>query len=206
MSDDNVTEIFEAPEAEVPALEGDLTVQDILDEKTKAAYHSILELWREVIKPAREMLGSRVTPQWATRMVQGYPEITYGDCPALADLYYSRIMVLHDILLLEIESDAECLNVTNATDDVQENGHHYVNLLIEWQKQFLQWELEWDTASPSAAIEVAALSEVHKMFFDQQGITGLLDQINFEFTDDDRQILSDALQELMDAAEAVSGE
>jgi hypothetical protein len=53
---------------------------------------------------------------------------------------------------------------------------------------------------------VAALSEVHSMFFSPEGVTGLLDQINFQFTDADRQLLQEELQELLNEAEKVTSE
>jgi hypothetical protein len=200
---DEITETFETPEEAAADMPGQLTVQDVLDAAEATPYHTILEIWRGVLAPAREQIGSRITPQWATRMVSTYAQVKYEDMPAFGQLYYERIGLLADILDLEIEIDDECLNRTSAQEDVENNSEHYVNLLTEWQRQFLQWEIDWDATSPTAAIEVAALSEVHKMFFDPQGITALLDEINFVFTDGDRENLAEALQELLTAAEAV---
>ena len=177
------------------------TVQDILDEANKAPYHSILEVWREVLAPAHKERKTKITPQWANRICTMYRELAFADMLEFRDRYFDKIAELETILLVEIESDDECLNVTSPEEDVEHNNHHYLNILIDWQRAFLSWELAWDCADPDAAIELAAISEVHRMFFDQNGLTALLDQIKFEFTDDDRDLLAASLQELRDAQE-----
>jgi hypothetical protein len=180
----------------------DLTVEDIISEANNASYHTILEVWREVLRPAASEQTKRITPQWATRVIGTYHDITYADMPAFRELYFGKIMHLAEILDDEIATDDECLNLTSAEEDVEENTPHYLNVLFAWQMQFMQWEIEWDAVSPTAAIEVAALAEVHKMFFDPQGITALLDQINFQFTDTDRDTLGELLASLIEDADS----
>lgn len=182
-------------------IEGELTVEDIIAEANNAGYHTILEVWREVLKPAATEQTKRITPQWATRVVNTYHGVTYGDMPAFRELYFGKILHLATLLDDEIASDDECLNLVSAEEDVENNSAHYLNVLFGWQMQFLQWELEWDAASPTAAIEVAALAETHKMFFDPQGLTALLDQINFQFSDTDRDTLGELLAAMVENAE-----
>ena len=176
-------------------------MQDILDEANNVAYHSILEVWREVLKPARTERTTKITPQWANRIVTTYQGVDFGDMHHFRDRYFDKIAELENILLGEIELDDECLNVTKPEEDVEHNTHHYINVLTNWQKTFLSWELDWSAAASDAAVELAAISEVHRMFFDQNGLTALLDQIKFEFSDDDRDLLAAELQELRDARE-----
>jgi hypothetical protein len=185
-------------------IEGELTVEDIIAEANNAGYHTILEVWREVLRPADAERSKRITPQWATRVVGTYHGVTYADMPAFRELYFGKILHLAGILEDEIESDDECLNLTTAEEDVEHNTSHYLNVLFAWQMQFMQWEIEWDATSSTAAIEVAALAEVHKMFFDPQGITALLDQIAFQFTDTDRDTLGELLAGLIENAEGGS--
>lgn len=197
-------ETFEAPEA---ADEQELTVQDILDQAAETPYHTILEMWREVLLPSRTMAQEKVSPQWASRLVNSFPELRYADTPKLAEVYYDGISELLSILELEIAQDDECLKQTSAEEDVAYNGARYLNILTEWQALFLMWELEWDATSELAAIEIASMSEIHKMFFDPQGITALLDQINFQVTDADREVISDRLKDVLESARSeVNGE
>lgn len=177
------------------------TVQDILDDANAAAYHTILEVWREVLKPAQTERTKRITPQWANRIVTTYNGLAFADMLEFRDRYFDKIKELEDILVAEIDSDDECLNVITPEEDVEANSSHYLNVLINWQKAFLSWELAWDCADPDASIELSAISEVHRMFFDQNGLTALLDQIKFEFTDDDRDLLAAELNDLRGAQE-----
>ena len=178
------------------------TVQDILDEANKAPYHTVLEVWQQVLAPAEAERSAHITPQWATRITTSYNGVALYDMVDFRDLYFDKVLEFAGILDDEIATDDECLNLTSPEEDVEHNGHHYLNVLINWQKAFLQWELDWDCMSDTAAVEIAAMSEVHRMFFDQNGFIALLDQIKFEFTDADRDLLADILQEMKDSAKA----
>jgi hypothetical protein len=70
-----------------------------------------------------------------------------------------------------------------------------------WQITVLGWELDWDCMDPDAPAELAAISEVHTMFFGEVGLTALLDEIPFEFTDMHREALALALQSFKDGRE-----
>jgi len=176
--------------------QSDLTVEDILAEADTAPYHTILEVWREVLKPAAAERTVKIAPQWANRICSTYREVSFRDIPAFRDSYFDKIDELKEILDVEINSDVECFNMTSAEEDVELNSHHYLNLLIEWQKALLEWELEWDCTHPDAATDLAAISEVHRMFFDPTGLTSLLDNIQFEVTDADRDLLTTELETL----------
>lgn len=181
-------------------IEGELTVEDIIGEAKGAGYHTILEIWQKVIAPGRTERHKPIAPQWSVRIITQYPGIGFTDMPQFRDLYFDKIQELEMILEASIEEDPECLTPTTAEEDVEANGARYIRIITDWQKAALLWELGWDPQMPTAAIEVAAISEVHKMFFAQEGLITLLDQINLEFTDENRQALSDELEE-MKAAE-----
>lgn len=177
------------------------TVEDILEQANAAPYHTILEVWREVLKPAATERKAKITPQWANRICTTYREINFEDMLEFRDRYFDKIGELEAVLAAEIETDDECLNLTTPDEDAEHNAHHYLNVLTNWQKTFLSWELDWDCADPDASIELGAISEVHRMFFDQNGLTALLDQIKFEFSDADRDLLAAELQDLRDSRE-----
>lgn len=157
------------------------------------SFHTVLEVWREVLKPAAEEMKTQVTPTWAHRVVTSYPEIAFADLKEFQTRYFTKILELANILNHEINEDPECLGYANVEEDSKHNGHHYKNILLNWQLQFLEWELEWDCIDEWAAVEFAAMSEVHKMFFGEQSITAYLESIRFEFTEDDQQLVAEAL-------------
>ena len=173
------------------------------------AYHTILEVWRAVLEPAAELAKEKVTPQYASKMVATYAGLTLADCKDLQASYYAKIGQLAEILDLEIKSDPDCLSYSEPEDDAEENAYHYKGLLLTWQQLFLQWELEWTCTDEGAGVELAAISEVHKLFFGQTGLTQHLDNIRLEYTEDDQAELAEALQEQRDqfvTTEAVNGE
>lgn len=157
-------------------------------------FHPILRIWREVLEPAAEEAKKVVTPQWAARTCAQYMQLTFADMNAFRDRYYDKIEQLRQVLLAEIASDDECLNTTSPEEDKEQNSQHYKALLSDWQKIFLQWELDWRCTDDDAAVELAAVSEVHKMFFSQEGICAYLDNIQLEYTEADQQALAVELE------------
>jgi hypothetical protein len=169
----------------------DSAIADFID--GEPSFHTILEVWREVLRPAQDSRTERITPQWASRICSKYDRLKFSDMPEFRDRYFGKIAELEDILHAVIASDDECLNQATAEEDVQHNSAHYIQILTDWQIAVLGWELDWDCTDPSAVAELAAISEVHTMFFGDVGITSLLDQIQFEFTDLHRDALGMAL-------------
>jgi hypothetical protein len=176
-------------------------IQEFIEGSEPPKYHTILQVWREVLRPAADEAKKRITPQWANRIVTSYTGVSFGDMADFKDLYFGKIMELDQVLLAEIEADDECLNAATPEEDVEQNTFHYINVLTDWQKTFLSWELDWDCTHPDAALELAAIAEVHKMFFEQTGLVALLDQIKFEFTDADREQLAAELEDLRTSRE-----
>lgn len=179
----------------------DLTVEDIVAEAADASYHTLLEIWDAVLTPAASERTKRPTAQWANTITSRYREIDFKDMLDFSESYFDKVQELQQILRHHIEEDDEALKQPTPEEDLEYNGARYKQLLIDWQKAFLLWELAWDCTDASAAIDIAAISEVHKMFFDQQGLIALLEQINFEFTEQDQAELAAELQALKDQDE-----
>jgi hypothetical protein len=177
------------------------SLEELIEASENTPYHTILEVWRAVLAPVATERDNKVTPQWANRIINTYQEIRFSDMEPFKDLYFDLVQELAGILDEEIDTDEECLKHTSTEEDVERNSAHYLNVLFNWQKAILQHELQWDSNSPDAAIQIGALSEIHKMFFDKTGLTSLLDQINFEFTDSDRDLLASELEELKTSQE-----
>lgn len=185
MSNDDLSNIqlSEKDLADLAALDGELP-----------NFHTVLEVWREVLRPAATEATKRVTAGWASKMVASYPEVTFADMNEVRDRYYAKIGELNQILLDEIATDSEALTWSTPEEDAAQNAAHYKNLLRDWQIRVLSWELEWDCTDPHAGVELAAISEVHKMFFGQTGLTAFLDNIKLEFTEADQQALANDLE------------
>lgn len=165
------------------------------------SYHPILQVWREVLKPAEKEMAKKVTPQWATRILSKYAGLSYADMNDVRDGYFGMIQDLRGVLDAVIATDPDCLTYSTPEEDVAENSTLYLQVLMDWQKTFLIAELDWDCAAPNAAARVAAIAECHEMFFGPTGLTAYLDNIRFEFTEDDQAMLQQELQELRESKE-----
>lgn len=163
------------------------------EEADPVPFVPILKVWREVLAPARTEANKPISPQWAIRVVQSYPEIRFADMPMFQKLYYGFIDDLLVILETEIESDPDCLTYSTPEDDVENNGAHYAAVLRDWQIDFMHRELAWSPADADAATWIAVMGEVHKAIFGQTGITQFLDNIRFEYTEAQAQEVADIL-------------
>ena len=164
-------------------------------EQPEREYRTLLEIWRALLEPARNggMSDERVTPQWATRIVSTYQQLSYADTPDVNVMFYDLIDRLAGVLDAVIEEDPDALKAASAEEDAVENKERYLKLLTDWQALMLREEMAWDPLAPVAPHQLAAMSEVHNMFFGQNGLTGHLDSIGFQFDDADRLELQAAL-------------
>lgn len=172
-----------------------LEAMGITDGETPS-FHPVLHVWKAVLEPADKEINEKVTPQYAQRILATYRFIGFEDMNDFRDRFYSKIMRLREILLEIIASDDECLTYTTPEEDVEHNSKHYRTALLEWQKEFLRWELAWDTMDPAAAVELATIGEVHRMFFSDQGLTAQLQMIQFQYTEQDQAEVQAELRSL----------
>lgn len=186
----NTTETIEAPETT------EAEVTELFSEGQPPSYHSILLVWRKVLEPAEAESKLPVTPRWASRIVSTYAGVVMKDTVEVHKRYFAKVKELQDILEYEIATDEDCLKAGAPEEDLEDNSVHYKNLLRLWQMQILQWELDWSPLDKTAAAELAAISEVYAMFFGDTGLVSYLDNIRFEFDEDDQQELTEALNEL----------
>lgn len=178
----------------------DEAISDFMDRGgEEPTFHPILKVWQAVLEPAREELGKKVSPQWAVRICSTYREVDFAHIPVFQKRYFELLLKLADVVDAEIETDDQCLTWTTPEEDVEHNSHHYRRVLTEWQKLILGRELEWEPTDKYAGVEIAVLSEVHKLFFaNGTGITAYLDNIRFQFTEADQAALAAELDELRD--------
>lgn len=205
MSEENFTESVELPlteqdKADLKTMHAEDALT-VLREGEEPSFHTVLEVWREVLKPAFAERNNRVTPQWATRICASYKEINYADFAAFKDLYYDRIEELINILVAEIDSDEECLNQETPIEDVAHNAQHYKNIIRDWQVRFLEWELAWSPDHSDAAIQLATISEIHRMILGPEGLLPFLESIQFQFSEEDQTWLRDELEAVREAAQ-----
>lgn len=164
-------------------------------EVPQPSYHTLLEVWRAVLEPARDgsMDDETISPQWATKIVSTYQGLTYQDTPAVHRGVFTMADEMGTILDEIIDSDPNCLKRTEPDLDATENAQHYLDLITKWQVYMLLQELAWDPSAPDAAVQIAIMSEVHQMFLGPNGLVNHLDQIKFQFTEENQQQVADEL-------------
>lgn len=171
-----------------------------LAETGDVPYHTILEVWQNVLAPAEADSERKIAPGWASKITTMYPQIKIQQMKEFGRRYFAKIAELKDILDEEIATDADAFSHLSPEEDRDENRVHYLNLLLLWQSRIIIWEAEWDCTDELSAVELGVISEVHKMFFSEIGVTSYLDNIGFQFTEDDQVEMATALDELKAAS------
>lgn len=185
-------------------IQGQFTVKDeedlakLNDAGDVAPYNPVLKVWRAVLDPAEDgLLNDPITPMWANRITSSYREVNFCDMEEVKQRYYAKLIELRDILDEVIASNDECLNVADTKEDVEHNRGAYISVLTEWQLAIVAWEVAWDFRDPAAGAEIAAISEVQQMFFgspQRQGLVSYLESINLEYTDADRELMAETIE------------
>lgn len=204
MTENQPTESIELPE--------ELTEQDQADlaalwgEAADTNYRSIFLIWDEILKPENLESNRGMTMQAATVICGRYPQMTYGLVEAFERLYFEVMgdlaTTLHNAVEAKRGDEHDPLGVDNAEEDVARNGEDYVELLMTWQEQLTAWEISWQPSHPEAPAWVAALGEVQNFFFGERGLTGHLEVIKLEFTEEHVETLQRRLQAVRDNKEA----
>lgn len=188
-----ISEHIELPEELSEQDRADL--EQLYGEQEEATYHSILQIWAEILKPENIEANKGITMQWSTMICGMYPLMDYGHMQAFHDKYFALLEDAAQRVRDKIADNEDCLSVYNAEEDVAANSALYKELLFEWQLDLQAVELEWSSSDPDAPATVAALGEVQKFLFGERGLTGHLEVIKLEFTDVDQTELREALDE-----------
>lgn len=183
--DDRATEITELMED----VENFLTeAPENPDEPKK---HTLLESWQALLGVIELAMAEKPDPRMGIRVLGHHPYLKMSEVLDYHLRYHELLLQIRDVLAFEIESDAECLG--RLDDDGKENHHHYLNLLINWQRLVHEWELEWDCGLSDAGITAAAIQDVASFVLGEQGMVAHLEQIDFRFTEEDNAVMAAAL-------------
>jgi hypothetical protein len=149
--------------------------------------HTILEVWASVLSNIEANEGEHISPRYANSIVSNWPRLNFQDVSKYTKQYFTYLKALREILTAEIDKDPEALK--NVENDVEDNRGHYLELIGAWQEQIERWELDWDSDDAGSHITLAALADATSFFVGAQGLVEHLSQINFNFTDEDREAL-----------------
>lgn len=165
-------------------------------------YIPLFVTYEKLLESVHSPSANRVTPQLATRITGQY-RLDYKDLDDYLQLFNSYIIqAIHR--LQEVFEGVNDKLITSAEEDVAELGDRYTQLISVWQTDAYQRELDWDTLSKNAGIQIAAMSEFHNMFFSDTGALAMLDQIGYELSEDDRDALEAEIIRMTTEVESAS--
>jgi hypothetical protein len=176
------------PVEELPELPADLQ-EEVNRELGQAPEltHTILEVWASVLSNIESNEGEHISPRYANSIVSNWPRLTFQEVSEYTRQYFTFLKALRDILTAEIDKNPAALE--RVENDAEENREHYLELIGGWQELIERWEQDWDSDAPDSHVTLAALADATSFFVGAQGLVEHLSQINFQFTDEDREAL-----------------
>ena len=187
MSNEPIEELTEQDIADLELLQEDANPGAIIRQP-------LLVIWRELLSNIDTERNARITLAQAQKITSTWPQLEYGDVPAYLDMYYEFLQEMRGIVLAELDSDPKA-EEQFGDDDAVENRQHYINILFNWNLATSRWEKQWNTTAHNAAIGVAAIVDAHSFFLSQTGLVAHLNEIGFQFTEEDSAKLAQELAE-----------
>lgn len=155
---------------------------------------TLLESWLSVLSNAEGAREERIAPSEAIAALSRHANLlTLADIPAYFDRFHALLIGAHNIVLAQIEGNAEALNVSNE-DDAEVNWKHYTNIYMLWRQHLVTAERGWDIKAAHAAAELAALQDAAGFLFGPTGLIQHLNAIGFSLTPEDLEMMDDAAE------------
>jgi hypothetical protein len=176
------------PVEELPELPADLQAE-VNRELGQAPEltHTILEIWASVLSNIESNEGEHISPRYANSIVSNWPRLSFQEVSEYTRQYFTFLKALRDLLTEVIAQNPSALE--NVENDAEENREHYLELIGGWQELIERWELDWNSDAEDSHVTLAALADATSFFVGAQGLVEHLSQINFQFTDEDREAL-----------------
>ena len=155
---------------------------------------TLLESWLAILSNAEGARDEKIAPSETIAALSRHANLlTLKDIPGYFDQYYELLIGAHNIVLAQIEDNAEALNVPN-TDDAEVNWKHYANIYMLWRQHLMAAEREWTINAANAAAHLAALQDAAGFLFGPTGLVQHLDVIGFSLTPEDIEMMDDAAE------------
>jgi hypothetical protein len=156
-----------------------------------ALTHTILEIWASILSNIESNEGEHISPRYANSIVSNWPRLNFQEVSAYTRKYFTYLKSLREILTEEIAKDPAAFE--RVENDAEDNREHYLELIGAWQARIEMWEQTWQSDGKDSHVTLAALADATSFFVGAQGLVEHLSQINFQFTDEDREALRQRL-------------
>ena len=166
------------------ALADDSSSQETVREVT------VLETWLSVLSNIETVREEKISPSDALRTVALVPGLPIQEVTVVNELFSEMLLHARRIIELEIADDPDAL-MRGGSIDAEGNWAHYANIYLQWRTMLVAEEKRWDINGPYPLAHIAAITRAANFLFGQ-GLTSFLDQIGFEFNEEDEVLVSDA--------------
>lgn len=159
----------------------------------------VLETWDHLLGDIERSEESGVAPETAVRIVKAWPFLKMQELSTYHRLYHENLKALREYVVNAIIEHPEALKHTGTTEDglsedAQENGEIYVELITAWQVEAQQWSLDWDCDDEQSHIQLAAIADAQAFFLGETGIIQHLGSIGLDLTQEQYEAMGEALE------------
>ena len=179
----------------IEAAELPLTEQDEADLATlhaePATQRTLLEVWTHYMSNVDGSEEQKITAPVAMKVVSSWPFLVFADLPRYWEAYHGYLREARDTLAEVIAANPDCFENTAA--DATDNHKVYCDLLVEWHKNVIRQQFEWDLTADPHGVEIAASADARNFVLGPKGMVGHLEAIQFQYTLEERDAFTEAL-------------
>lgn len=155
---------------------------------------TVLEIWQEILSNIENFENEDLGPEEVLALLAGRPSLKVEEIWEYLKRYYGLLKEYRGALDEEIASDPDCLK-HHGDADLEENRHHYLNMLLLWNllAQHVGDEWSWHNSAPLA--KAYALVDARAFVLGENGLVAHLGVLGLQLDEDERQNIETALNE-----------
>ena len=153
---------------------------------------TLLATWKELLSNIEASRDEPITIQLAARVLANWPKISVQEVAEYFEIYHELLLEMR--AAFEIVLAAHPKAIKRVEDDAEVNRDVYIEILTEWQKTALGWELDWDVTAENAHIQMGAIVDATNFFLSQKGLVAHFDTIQLRFEEADSVALAAELE------------
>ena len=144
---------------------------------------TLLATWKELLSNIEASRDEPISFQLALRVISNWPKISVQEVEEYFDIYHELLLEMRSVFEGVLAAHPKAIK--RVEDDGEVNRDVYIEILTEWQKTALGWELDWEVSSPNAHIVMGAMVDATGFFLGQKGLVAHFDNIGRRFEEAD---------------------
>lgn len=157
-------------------------------EEAEPLDRTLLEVWTILLQDGLATREAPIQMQDALAIINRHPFVPMSDLHVYNDTLYDLVQEALDSVVAIVHDNPECLDNTGEDEDSDAVKNHglYLTVIVDWNTLLLKHVKAWTHTMENAEARLAGHVDASNMLIGSQGLLNHLDQIKFQYSDEDR--------------------